>query len=52
MSNEQSDSEAAIRQIEFLAAVHTGEEQADRGEVITLEQLEKTLRTAISKCLD
>lgn len=39
-----------IRQeIEFLAAVREGEEQADRGKLVPLEQLEKNLQSWVSK---
>lgn len=39
-----------IRQeIEFLAAVREGEVQADQGKVIPLEQVEKGLRSWLSK---
>jgi predicted transcriptional regulator len=37
------------REIEFLAAVREGEEQANQGKVIPLEQVEKNLRTWLSK---
>jgi predicted transcriptional regulator len=37
------------REMEFLAAVREGEEQADQGKVIPLEQLEKNLQTWLSK---
>ena len=36
------------RRIELLAAVRAREEQADRGQVISLEQLEKNLATWVS----
>jgi predicted transcriptional regulator len=37
------------REMEFLAAIREGEQQADRGEVISLEQLEKNLASWLSK---
>ena len=37
------------REIEFLAAVREGEEQANQGKVIPLEQVEKNLQTWLSK---
>jgi len=37
------------REIEFLAAVREGEEQANAGKVIPLEQLERNLQTWLSK---
>jgi predicted transcriptional regulator len=36
------------REMEFLAAVREGEEQANQGKVIPLEQVEKNLRTWLS----
>ncbi len=37
------------REIEFLAPIREGEDEADRGQVIPLEQLEKNLGTWLSK---
>jgi predicted transcriptional regulator len=37
------------REIEFLAAVREGEEQANQGKVIPLEQVEKNLQSWLSK---
>lgn len=37
------------REIEFLAAVREGEEQANQGKVIPLAQVEKNLPTWLSK---
>jgi predicted transcriptional regulator len=36
-------------EIEFLAAVREGEEQADRGEVVSHEEVKKEFATWISK---
>ena len=36
-------------EIEFLAAVREGEQQADQGRLIPLEQMEKNLQTWLSK---
>jgi predicted transcriptional regulator len=37
------------REIEFLAAIREGEEQADRGEVVPHEQVKKEFASWISK---
>jgi predicted transcriptional regulator len=37
------------KEIEFLAAIREGEEQADRGEVVSHEQVEKEFKTWISR---
>jgi predicted transcriptional regulator len=37
------------REIEFLAAIREGEEQADRGEVISHEQAKREFASWISK---
>jgi predicted transcriptional regulator len=37
------------REIEFLAAIREGEEQADRGEVVSHEQVKKEFASWISK---
>ncbi|MDB6020598.1 MAG: hypothetical protein JWQ04_455 [Pedosphaera sp.] len=37
------------REIEFLAAIREGEEQAEQGKVISLEQLENNLQAWLSK---
>jgi len=37
------------KEIEFLAALREGEEQADRGEVISHEQIKKEFKSWISK---
>ena len=37
------------RELEFLAAVREGEEQANQGKVIPLEQVEKNLQSWLSK---
>lgn len=37
------------QEIDFLAAIREGEEQADQGKVISLEQLEKNLQSWLSK---
>jgi predicted transcriptional regulator len=37
------------REIEFLASLREGEEQANQGKVIPLEQVEKNLQTWLSK---
>jgi hypothetical protein len=37
------------KEIEFLAAVREGEEQADRGEVVSHEQVKKEFKSWISK---
>ena len=37
------------KEIEFLAAIREGEEQADRGEVISHEQVKKEFKSWISK---
>lgn len=37
------------REIEFLAAVREGEEQADRGEVVSHEQVKREFKSWISK---
>jgi predicted transcriptional regulator len=44
MSDEITFSEIS-REMEFLAAIQEGEEQAKQGKVIPLEQLEKNLQT-------
>jgi predicted transcriptional regulator len=36
-------------EIEFLAAVREGEQQADQGRLIPLEQMEKNLQSWLSK---
>ena len=36
-------------EIDFLAAVREGEQQADQGRLIPLEQMEKNLQTWLSK---
>ena len=36
-------------EIDFLAVVHEGEEQADQDKLIPLEQMEKNLQTWLSK---
>jgi predicted transcriptional regulator len=36
-------------EIDFLAAVHEGEQQADQGRLIPLEQVEKNLQSWLSK---
>ena len=46
---EQAPIKDIAKEIEFLAAIRLGEEQADRGQVITLEQLEKNLQTWLLK---
>jgi len=37
------------KEIEFLAAIREGEEQADRGEVVSHEQVKKEFASWISK---
>jgi predicted transcriptional regulator len=37
------------KEIELLAAIRKGEEQADRGQVISVEQLEQNLASWLSK---
>jgi predicted transcriptional regulator len=37
------------RELEFLAAIREGEEQANQGKVIPLEQMEKNLQSWLSK---
>jgi predicted transcriptional regulator len=37
------------REIEFLAAIREGEDQANQGKVIPLEEVEKNLKTWLSK---
>jgi len=48
LPEETSLSEIA-REMQFLAALREGEEQADQGKVIPLERLEKNLQTWLSK---
>ena len=46
---DEASFEEIRRKIDFLAAVREGEEQANQGKVIPLEQLEKNLQTWLSK---
>lgn len=47
--SEQATFRDIRQEIDFLAAIREGEEQADKGKVITLEQLEQNFRSWLSK---
>ena len=47
-----SDQPAALKVIDFLAAIREGEEQTNQSKVIPLDQLEENLQTWLSNPRD